>query len=166
VLDVKGKKLRGAVSLKRAAVQAGLGRMGKNTLLGNDRYGNMLWLGGVLTTAELGADPVAAYGGCIPGCLLCLDACPVKALDGVSIDQRACGRHAFGEERVLFRGHGGWRIKCNACCRVCPSATGIRPRASGGRPRPFPAMRSKMGNLQGSSFAMLPSIGPVRETAS
>ncbi len=126
VLDVKNKKLRGVISLKHAAVFAGLGKMGKNTLLINDRYGNMLWLGAVLTSAELEADPVATYEGCIEGCRLCLDACPVKALDGISINQRACGGYAFGDEKVLFRHYGGWRIKCNRCRTVCPNCLGIK----------------------------------------
>ncbi len=125
VLDRGSRKLRGVISLKHAAVFAGLGKMGKNTLLINERHGNMLWLGAVLTSAELEADPVATYEVCTGGCRLCIDACPVKALDGTSINQRACGNYAFGDEKVLFRHYGGWRIKCNRCRKVCPNCFGL-----------------------------------------
>lgn len=120
ILDKRNRKLRGIISLKHAAVLAGLGKMGKNTLLVNDRYGNMLWLGAVLTTAELEPDPLAAYDVCPDDCALCLKACPVKALDGVSIDQRKCGRFAFEDDR-----YAGWRIKCYTCRKICPNCLGI-----------------------------------------
>lgn len=113
-------KSMGILSLKHAAVRAGLGTMGKNTLLINDRYGNMLWLGAVLTTAGLEPDPLAAYQGCLPRCTLCLDSCPVHALDGTSIDQQACWDHAFGEENG-----GEWRIKCFTCRKICPHSLGL-----------------------------------------
>ena len=124
-VDLRHRKLRGIISLKHAAVFAGLGTMGKNTLLINDRYGSMLWLGAVLTVAELDPDPVAGYSGCLGTCRLCLESCPVKALDGTSIDQRKCGTYAFGDEKFLFGHYGGWRIKCTTCRTVCPHCTGI-----------------------------------------
>lgn len=119
--DQRTNKTRGIVSLKHAAEAAGLGRIGKNTLLVNDRFGNMIWLGAVLTTAELSADPPAAYTACPPHCTLCLDSCPVQALDGVSMDQRKCWEYAFGSENG-----GEWRIKCFTCRRVCPQCFGLK----------------------------------------
>jgi len=86
----------------------------------------MLWLGAVLTSAELSPDPPATYEGCPGSCRLCIESCPVKALDGVSINQRRCGSYAFGEENGLFGHYGGWRIKCNVCRNVCPHGTGIK----------------------------------------
>lgn len=53
---------RGIISLKHAAVLAGLGRMGKNTLLINNLYGNMIWLSAILISEEVKADPLAVYG--------------------------------------------------------------------------------------------------------
>jgi epoxyqueuosine reductase QueG len=117
------KKSMGLISLKHAAVQAGLGKMGKNTLLINDRYGNMIWLGAVLTALELEPDPLAGYEVCPQKCRLCLDKCPVQAMDGVSIDQRECWQHAFGADD-----EGEWRIKCFKCRDVCPNKLGVRPR--------------------------------------
>lgn len=118
--DAATNKYRGIISLKHAAELAGLGKIGKNTLLINDRYGNMIWLGAVITTATLDADPLAAYEGCVDGCSLCLDSCPVNALDGVSMDQRRCWEHAFGPHEG-----GEWRIKCYTCRKICPHCKGI-----------------------------------------
>jgi epoxyqueuosine reductase len=118
--DAETNKFRGIISLKHAAELAGLGKIGKNTLLINDRYGNMIWLGAVLTTAALEADPLAEYEGCVDGYSLCLDSCPVDALDGVSMDQRRCWEHAFGAHNG-----GEWRIKCYTCRKICPHCKGI-----------------------------------------
>lgn len=117
--DAATNKFRGAISLKHAAELAGLGKIGKNTLLINDRYGNMVWLGAVVTTAELEPDPMAGYEACAEGCTLCLDSCPVDALDGVSMDQRRCWEYAFGTHNG-----GEWRIKCYTCRKICPHCKG------------------------------------------
>ena len=112
-------KSMGIISLKHAAVRAGLGRMGKNTLLLNDRMGNMVWLSAVLTTRELEADPMIPGVPCPPDCRICLDVCPVQALDGLSIDQAKCWNFAFGEHNG-----GEWRIKCFECRSRCPLGRG------------------------------------------
>ncbi len=119
--DAETQKHRGIISLKHAAALAGLGKIGKNTLLVNDRYGNMIWLGAVVTSAVLEPDPLASYEVCPPGCSLCLKSCPIQALDGVSMDQLRCWNHAFGE-----KDGGEWRIKCFTCRKVCPQHLGIR----------------------------------------
>lgn len=117
------RKSMGLVSLKHAAVQAGLGTMGKNTLLINDKFGNMIWLGAVLTTLDLEPDAPVEYEGCLDKCRLCLDVCPVQAMDGVSIDQRKCWQHAFGADE-----EGEWRIRCFKCRDVCPNKLGVKIR--------------------------------------
>ncbi|HWQ10223.1 MAG TPA: hypothetical protein VN436_13975 [Holophaga sp.] len=110
----------GLISLKHAAELAGLGHIGKNTLLVNDRYGNMIWLGAVLTDARLAPDPVATYEVCPASCEACLRACPVQALGDPAMDQAACWNHAFG----TLDG-GEWRIKCHRCRTVCPRSQGL-----------------------------------------
>ncbi len=118
--DERTERYRGTISLKHAGELAGLGHIGRNTLLVNDRLGNMMWLSAVLTEAELTPDPLADYQACIPGCRRCVDACPVHALDGELIDQLACHGHAFGT-----RGKNEYRIHCYACRKVCPNRTGL-----------------------------------------
>jgi epoxyqueuosine reductase len=119
--DPKTDRYRGTISLKHAAELAGMGRIGKNTLLVNDRYGNMIWLSAVLTSAALEPDPQASYETCIPGCRLCLDNCPTRALDGISINQKACFEHAFGAKNG-----GEWKIHCFTCRKICPNSLGIK----------------------------------------
>jgi len=126
--DPERRHGRGILSLKHAAVLAGLGVMGRNTLLLNESHGNMLWLGALLVSSGLQGDPPAAYRGCPRTCSLCIDACPQQALDGESIDQKRC------RERSISRTEGGgWLLSCNTCRRVCPLRTGI---GAGGRGSP------------------------------
>ncbi len=110
---------RGILSLKHSGVQAGLGGMGKNTLLMNDRFGNMMWLGAVLVTTDLEPDPVALYEVCVEKCSVCIDSCPQKALDGTTINQKLCR-----ERSVTSTGGGGWVLSCNVCRKVCPNHNG------------------------------------------
>ncbi len=112
---------QGIISLKHAAVRAGLGQMGKNTLLINNKLGNMLWLGAVLLDKELEADPLAGYQACRPECSLCLEACPAKALDGISIDQRKCRAIS-----AKYTEGGGGVYTCNLCRKICPRHQGIK----------------------------------------
>jgi len=112
---------QGIISLKHAAVRAGLGQMGKNTLLVNDKLGNMLWLGAVLSDAQLDPDPLATYQTCAPDCRICLDACPAQALDGTTIEQRKC-RAVMGK----YTDGGGLVYNCNLCRKICPVYRGIK----------------------------------------
>ncbi|MGE4589194.1 MAG: epoxyqueuosine reductase [Acidaminococcaceae bacterium] len=110
---------RGLLSMKHAAVQAGLGALGKNSLLLNDRYGNLLTVGAVLTDIKVESDPIAA-SICIEGCDLCIKTCPVQALDGVGANQKSCRAKAYGKTE---RGFG--TVNCNKCRAICPRRFGI-----------------------------------------
>jgi len=118
--DDDKKQGRAILSLKHAAVLAGLGTLGKNTLLINDKFGNMVWIGAVLVSAELDADPLASYEGCIEGCRKCIDACPCNGLDGETIIQKACRETSFA-----WSPGGGPLYTCNTCRLICPRCTGI-----------------------------------------
>ena len=111
---------RGILSLKHAGVLAGLGVLGENTLLINDRFGNMIWLGAILVSVDLEADPMATYEGCLSGCTLCIDSCPQHALDGITIDQKLCR-----ERSNSHTDGGGFVLSCNICRKVCPYHKGI-----------------------------------------
>jgi epoxyqueuosine reductase len=111
---------RGILSLKHAGALAGLGVLGKNTLLLNDRLGNMIWLGAILVSVDLGPDPIASYQGCRSECRLCIDSCPPHALDGITIDQKLCRGHSNS-----YTTGGGRVLSCNICRRICPYHQGL-----------------------------------------
>ncbi len=119
--DAEHMEGRGLLSMKHAAVQAGLGTMGKNTLLLNREYGNMLNIGVVLTDLALSSDPLA-QSVCINGCTLCTDACPVGAIQNGTVIQKLCREHAYGQKTA--KGFG--TTVCNHCRAVCPVAFGIK----------------------------------------
>jgi len=106
---------RGILSLKHAGFLAGLGVLGKNTLLLNEIFGNMIWLGAILVSIDLEPDPIPSYEGCISSCTLCIDSCPQHALDGITIDQKLCR-----ERSISYTYGGGWVLSCNICRKVCP----------------------------------------------
>lgn len=112
---------QGILSLKHAAVRAGLGQIGKNTLLVNDQLGNMLWLGAVLLDKELEPDLMANYQTCIPGCSICLDSCPANALDGITIVQSKCR-----DVSAKSTEGGGCVYTCNLCRKLCPNYKGLK----------------------------------------
>jgi len=112
---------RAILSLRHAGHLAGLGELGKNTLLINPDFGNMIQLGAVLVDAQLEPDPLAGSEICPADCRLCLDVCPQRALDGTTVDQRRC--------RPLsnYQSEKGYLLKrCNRCRAVCPYALGTK----------------------------------------
>ena len=111
---------RGIMSLRHAGHLAGLGVLGKNTLLINNQLGNMIQLGALLLEEELEGDPIAVYEGCKNECKLCIRSCPQSALDGITVDQQAC------RTRSNFKNERGFILKkCWECRRVCPNHAGF-----------------------------------------
>lgn len=72
--------LRGDVSLRHAAVSAGLGVMGRHNLVIHPKFGSRLSFTGILTELPLSSDPPVKEDLC-NNCNLCVEACPGKALD-------------------------------------------------------------------------------------
>lgn len=119
-------RYRDTLSLKHAAVLAGLGKIGRNTLLINDRFGNMLWMSAVLADADFSPDPLAAYSACLLGCRKCVQACPVRALDSIWMQQQRCYDYAYrSSSGAIDSDNCDERIICNTCRVVCPNAFGI-----------------------------------------
>ncbi len=110
---------RGILSMRHAAQLAGIGSMGKNNLIINHQYGNMINIGAVLTNLDLQSDPLAPEF-CIPNCRLCLDNCPQQALNGQTVNQKLCREHTY-----TSNGRGFSVCNCNRCRIICPRAFGV-----------------------------------------
>jgi epoxyqueuosine reductase len=119
--DAEKREGRGLISLKHAAELAGLGRIGKNTLLINEQFGNRLMLGCVLTDMKLIPTEAFPTTPCPPECRICLDRCPRRALDGATITQSKCRDLVYGVNAKGFA-----VCNCNTCRVVCPRGRGTR----------------------------------------
>jgi len=112
---------RSILSLRHAAMLAGLGKLGRNSLLINKDYGNMIQIGALLTDKKIEPDPLADYEACPPKCRICLDACPQRALTGETVIQKLC------RPISNFQTEKGYIIKkCFECRRKCPRTLGIQ----------------------------------------
>lgn len=120
VWDAKTGRNRSVVSLKHAAQAAGLGTIGRHSLLITPDLGSMVCLGAVLTNAELEADPMLP--SVCTNCNLCVNACPVNALAQPELNQAACWDHAFGDDPET----GRWAITCHKCRDACPHLLGTK----------------------------------------
>jgi epoxyqueuosine reductase QueG len=83
-------KVIGQLSLKHAAVSAGMGQIGRSNLLLTEEFGPHQRLGAIVTEAPLEPDPVKEWNLCISGCKRCEESCPVGALKDGTYFQDPC----------------------------------------------------------------------------
>ncbi|MDG2476263.1 MAG: tRNA epoxyqueuosine(34) reductase QueG [Phycisphaerales bacterium] len=106
------------------AEAAGLGRIGKHTLLIEQGMGSWLLLGEVLTTLEIAPTPSSEDDPC-GTCTRCIDACPTDAIRPWEVDARRCIAALTIECREVIpadfhEGIGSWLFGCDVCQQVCP----------------------------------------------
>jgi epoxyqueuosine reductase len=114
------------------AARAGLGWIGKHTLLIHPRHGSYLLLGALVTSLELAEEDrsgrdlsrLTAGGGC-GTCTRCIEACPTGCITPYSVDASRCISYLTIEHRgaiaeALKPAMGDWLAGCDVCQQVCP----------------------------------------------
>jgi epoxyqueuosine reductase len=109
--------LRGEIPLKYAAYKAGLGVIGKSSLLITPQYGPRVHLAAIVTNAALAADKPMDVDFC-GGCSECERVCIGKSIQEGRYDPDKCWR-AEWELGVPIPGYA-FKICLAACMRYCP----------------------------------------------
>ncbi len=116
---------------REAAVRAGVGFYGKNTMVITRAHGSWVVLGTILTTAEIEpSEPLRAGCG---SCTLCIDACPTDAIvePGV-LDATRClstwTQTAGPIPEDAMTALGDRVYGCDICQDVCPWNRGVERR--------------------------------------
>jgi epoxyqueuosine reductase QueG len=140
--------LKGVLSHKHAAVQAGLGEFGLSNLLLTPQYGPRQRFAQLLTDAKLIADEPLSLNLCestISKCnFACIQICPRNLIPndyeddpsmiktvvwkGTDIDKPGC---SYYQDRGLpHMGRNGYSFRCGLCINACPVGSEIPERES------------------------------------
>lgn len=114
---------------REQALRAGIGWVGKNTLLIHPKLGSYMLLGEIVTTLpiETADDTGEILDDHCGTCRRCIDACPTQCIDltGYQIDATRCISYLTLEHRgpidvTLHEAMGDWVAGCDVCQEVCP----------------------------------------------
>ncbi|MDM8523041.1 hypothetical protein QUF80_06665 [Desulfococcaceae bacterium HSG8] len=128
----------GLLSLKHAAVNAGLGAFGRNGLVHHPVYGTLLRIGAVVTSADLPGDRIRDDFPCPGKCGVCHSSCPSGAFDDEgTFAKLTCLKHTIKHaiypitlkdeqglrniERVINTAGYNYWLECNKCLGNCPN---------------------------------------------
>lgn len=115
----------GPVMEKDFAMQAGLGWIGKNSLLITPQFGSYCLLGCLFLDLEI--PPDSPMGGDVcNGCEICVQACPTQCINSNrTINAGQCISYQTVENQFdipegLGEKMGGWIFGCDICQMICP----------------------------------------------
>jgi len=137
-----------AIVERELAAAAGIGWIGKNTLVLHQDLGSYFFLGVVLTSLDLTSDePATDHCG---SCTRCLDACPTHAFPApYQMNATRCISYLTIEHRAAIPAEfhqpmDNWLFGCDICQQVCPfnreAPLTNEPRYAAQPPAPRPAL--------------------------
>ncbi len=108
---------------KSLAVEAGLGWIGRQSLLVTPQYGTFVHLGELVLTTEADHYDTPFSGNRCGSCRACIDHCPTGAICAKErlIDTRRCiACHTIEQQPATKIDLDGWIFGCDSCQHHCP----------------------------------------------
>ncbi|MBQ7637292.1 MAG: 4Fe-4S dicluster domain-containing protein [Clostridia bacterium] len=108
----------------RAAVNAGLGALGRNALFINKKYGSWVFLGEIVTDKFF--EPAKTEGDVCDGCEKCVAACPAGAIGENGVTPEKClsylsqKKGELSDEVAEKMAENDCAWGCDVCQKVCP----------------------------------------------
>jgi epoxyqueuosine reductase len=108
------------------ALRAGIGWVGKHTLIIHPQLGSYIFLGGIIMTLDASNPPeIERVSDHCGTCTRCIDACPTQAITPHRVDATRCISYLTIEHRSeidprLKSKMGEWVYGCDVCQEVCP----------------------------------------------
>lgn len=113
----------GPLNERLLAYKSGLGFVGKNQCIINDKFGSMFFIGYMMTNLNLKPTSLLKKNFC-GACRKCIDACPSKALSENRFDYRKCISYLTQKSEKLspddIKIIGKQIYGCDVCQIVCP----------------------------------------------
>ena len=106
------------------ALKAGIGFLGKNSMVIKPGLGSYFFIGVILTTHDFKSDKPMSWN--CGKCHLCIDACPTRAItDKNTVNATKCISYQTIEQKSPMtkndiRKAEGWLFGCDICQEVCP----------------------------------------------
>lgn len=123
---VDGSSDNESISLKGSAVKAGMGWIGKNSLVISEQYGSLQAFGAILTDIDL-AEKYPLNTNLCGNCTRCMDVCPVKALKTPRrLTRTECLSYVFGGGEYSGAisldsvDSKSYFFECDICQNACP----------------------------------------------
>ncbi len=113
---------------KLAAIRAGLGWIGKNSLLITKKYGPRVRLATLLVDYDLPYNEPVTTSQC-GECKICAEACPYDCINNVNwypgiLRKELFDAHLCSSKREAFRSSIGHKHECGLCLLACPFGNG------------------------------------------
>lgn len=103
------------------ACKSGVGFIGKNNMLINEKYGSYVFLGEIVT--DLFIEPDEPIGNKCGKCERCINACPTKSINRDFNNPNICLSYITQKKHIedkWFDKFKGRLFGCDTCQRVCP----------------------------------------------
>lgn len=103
------------------AYKSGVGFIGKNNMLINEKYGSYVFLGEIIT--DLSIEPDKSIKSKCGECKRCINACPTKSINSDFNDPNICLSYITQKKHIedeWFSRFNGRMFGCDTCQIVCP----------------------------------------------